>query len=161
MAKYYQIKKINRVVFFDLVQEGNIGLMKAVKGFDLSRGFKFSTYAVPYIIKYILKYIEENTYSVRLPSHVYSLSRSLFLKTLPDLQIKLGREPTLKEIVEVTGKPASHVKEALKIIKEENDYKDERIPEIDNVIKIDFDFGVLNIQQEMLVRMKFGLVSNL
>ena len=83
----------------DLVQEGNLGLIHAVGKFEHSRGFKFSTYAVWWIRQAMIRAIQNQSRTVRLPSHVYD--RSLrYKRVLEQLSIALGRTPTTKELAE-------------------------------------------------------------
>ena len=86
----------------DLVQEGNLGLMHAVGKFEHSRGFKFSTYAVWWIRQAMIRAIQNQSRTVRLPSHVYD--RSLrYKRVLEQLSISLGRTPTTKELAAELG----------------------------------------------------------
>jgi len=86
----------------DLVQEGNLGLIHAVGKFEHSRGFKFSTYAVWWIRQAMIRAIQNQSRTVRLPSHVYD--RSLrYKRVLEQLSISLGRTPTTQELAEELG----------------------------------------------------------
>jgi RNA polymerase sigma factor (sigma-70 family) len=86
----------------DLVQEGNLGLIHAVGKFEHSRGFKFSTYAVWWIRQAMIRAIQNQSRTVRLPSHVYD--RSLrYKRVLEQLSISLGRAPTTKELAKELG----------------------------------------------------------
>lgn len=86
----------------DLVQEGNIGLMKAVENFDLSRNLKFSTYAFAYIKGYINRAINEKGRAIRIPVHVLE-KRNMYIKAINDLTIELNRTPSNEEIAKKMG----------------------------------------------------------
>jgi RNA polymerase primary sigma factor len=86
----------------DLVQEGNLGLIHAVGKFDHSRGFKFSTYAVWWIRQAMIRAIQNQSRTIRLPSHVYDRSMR-FQRVLKQLSTSLGRTPTTKELAEELG----------------------------------------------------------
>jgi RNA polymerase sigma factor (sigma-70 family) len=86
----------------DLVQEGNLGLIHAVGKFEHSRGFKFSTYAVWWIRQAMIRAIQNQSRTIRLPSHVYDRSMR-FQRVLKQLSTSLGRTPTTKELAEELG----------------------------------------------------------
>ena len=108
-------KYINRgVPFLDLVQEGNIGLLKAIDRFDYRRGYRLSTYASWWIKQSIIRTISEQSRTVRLPEYVISIITSI-TKTSRKLVQENGCEPTPEEITKETGLPLHQVKRILQI----------------------------------------------
>ena len=100
--------------FLDLVQEGNIGLMKAVDKFEYRRGYKCSTYAHWWIRQAITRAISDQSRTIRLPLHMADRVNKLIWTSRGLLQEK-GREPTLEEIANETGIPVKQVRQALKV----------------------------------------------
>jgi RNA polymerase primary sigma factor len=114
LAKKYTNRGLQ---FFDLVQEGNIGLIKAVEKFEYRKGFKFSTYATWWIRQAITRSISDQARTIRVPVHMIEQINKVVRESRQLMQ-KLGREPTDEEIAQQLGWPLTRVKQVKNVARE-------------------------------------------
>jgi RNA polymerase primary sigma factor len=164
----------------DLIQEGNLGLLKAIEKFDYRRGFKFSTYATWWIRQSITKYLAEHTRTIRIPVHIietiYKISKIVSTKFYQEY----GRDPTIEDLANITGMSIERLNQIFKYVKqplslEANIHHDEDTTLLEFIEdenstrpdeytfnnelseKIKILLSTLSSREEKVIRLRFGI----
>jgi RNA polymerase primary sigma factor len=179
IAKKYTNRGLH---FLDLVQEGNIGLMKAIDRFDYRRGYKFSTYGTWWIKQAVGRSIADQARTIRIPLHMIEAINKI-MRTSRQMVHESGREPTPEELAKKLGIPLQKVRKALKIAKEplsletpvgdeEDSHLGDFIEDENAVLPLDAAIqsnlritttrvlALLNPREERVLRMRFGIGMN-
>ncbi|MBQ9735333.1 MAG: RNA polymerase sigma factor RpoD [Clostridia bacterium] len=178
IAKHHVDKGMH---FLDLIQEGNLGLMKAVEKFDYQKGYKFSTYATWWIRQSITRALADQARTIRIPVHMVETGHKVSRASKQLLQ-ELGREPTNEEIAERLGMPLERVIESIKVAQapisldtpvgeEEDSRLGDFVEDTDTLTPMEYASNAmlrekiaevlrtLSPREEQVIRMRFGLVD--
>jgi RNA polymerase primary sigma factor len=179
IAKRYTNRGLH---FLDLVQEGNIGLMKAVDRFEYRRGYRFSTYGTWWIKQAVSRSIADQARTIRIPLHMIEAIHKI-MRTSRQMVLESGHEPTSEELAKKLGMPLPNVRKALKIAQEplsletpvgdeEDSHLGDFIEDKNAVLPIDAAIqsnlrvtttrvlALLTPREERVLRMRFGIGMN-
>ena len=176
IAKKYINKGLS---FLDLIQEGNLGLMKSVGRYDYQRGFKFSTYASWWIRQGITRALGDKSRTIRIPNHLLEM-RSKIVKSFHQLVREFGRKPLPEEIAKMTEIPLANVQKVIELIQEPisletpvgedggkledlmgngetSSFDDDLLENMDKARKTRDLLSLLNWREEQILRLRFGI----
>jgi RNA polymerase primary sigma factor len=179
IAKKYQNRGLQ---FLDLIQEGNIGLMKAADKFEYRRGYKFATYATWWIRQAVARSLADQSRTIRLPVHIVEVTNKI-VRTSQQMLHEIGREPTPEELAEKLRIPIEKIRRSLKVAKEpisletpigdeEDSHLGDFIEDKNTILPIDAAIqsnlretttrvlAWLTPREERVVRMRFGIGIN-